>query len=187
MSNGAKEYRVLLNGESVPYYLERKAVKNINLRIQKDGRVTVSAGKRTPLNEIENFLRQKAGWILKYSAKMRASAEESFPKLRTKEELLAFAEACRLRHAADFGKAAFTVRKMRASWGRCHPASKRITLAEGLCYLPPSLAEYVVYHELCHFKVANHSALFYNVLARFVPDWKERRSILRRKYAGCLM
>lgn len=47
------------------YTLERKKVKNLNLRIRRDGSVYVSADKSVPLDYIENFLRSKSDFIFK--------------------------------------------------------------------------------------------------------------------------
>jgi len=47
---------VLLSGMPLAYTLERKNVKNLNLRIYPDGSVRVSANRRVPIREIEAFL-----------------------------------------------------------------------------------------------------------------------------------
>lgn len=47
------------------YTLERKKVKNLNLRIRRDGSVYVSANKSVTLDYIENFLRSKSDFIFK--------------------------------------------------------------------------------------------------------------------------
>lgn len=54
-----------LNGRGISYHLERKNVKNINLRIKADQSITVSASVRVSDNVIEEFLRAKAEYILR--------------------------------------------------------------------------------------------------------------------------
>lgn len=44
-------------------HLCRKRVKNINLRISRDGQVMVSAPRRVPLSYIDEFIRSKSTWI----------------------------------------------------------------------------------------------------------------------------
>lgn len=52
-------------GEDVIFYsLQRKKVKNINVRVTSEGRVLVSAPKRVPLSTVENFLSLKFDWLL---------------------------------------------------------------------------------------------------------------------------
>ena len=57
--------KIDLMGTSVLYELNRKKVKNINLRVRRDGTVAVSAHKRVPVGEIESFMRSRAGAILR--------------------------------------------------------------------------------------------------------------------------
>lgn len=48
--------RVMTPLGAIDYTLERKKVKNINLRVKHDGSVYVSASKRVPVREIEAFI-----------------------------------------------------------------------------------------------------------------------------------
>ena len=54
-----------LKGHEISYRLERKNVKNINLRIKADQSINVSASVRVSDNVIEEFLRAKAEYILR--------------------------------------------------------------------------------------------------------------------------
>lgn len=55
---------IMLGGREIPYTLERKNVKNVNLRIRSDGSVYVSASKKVAENKIEGFLSRKSHFIL---------------------------------------------------------------------------------------------------------------------------
>ena len=44
---------------------------------------------------------------------------------------------------------------------------------------PPEAIDYVVVHELAHLRYMNHGAEFYALIARYLPDWKARRALLR--------
>ena len=54
-----------LDGRKIEYDLQRKKVKNINLRIRPDMSVSVSANIAVPLGYIESFLRSKSDHILR--------------------------------------------------------------------------------------------------------------------------
>ena len=56
---------IRLEGRAVSYELERKRVKNINLRIRADGSVYVSAPRLTPQGEIERFIISKGEFVLR--------------------------------------------------------------------------------------------------------------------------
>ena len=75
------------------------------------------------------------------------------------------------------------------------PSSVKITSAEkrfgscssknGLCFswrllaYPTAAVEYVVVHELAHIKHHNHSAAFYALIEKYMPDYKERQRLLK--------
>lgn len=56
---------IVLDGKWVEYELQRKDVKNINLRIKADRTIFVSANPRVPDEIIEEFIRSKSDYILK--------------------------------------------------------------------------------------------------------------------------
>ena len=55
---------VLAEGQEISYVLERKQVKNLNLRIRKDGSVFVSANDAVSFDEVDEFVCNKASYIL---------------------------------------------------------------------------------------------------------------------------
>ena len=56
---------IVLGGKRTEYELQRKDVKNINLRIKADRTIFVSANPRVPDEVIEEFIRSKSDYILK--------------------------------------------------------------------------------------------------------------------------
>lgn len=71
-----------------------------------------------------------------------------------------------------------TLRQMTSKWGSCRPGTARLTLNLRLAAYAPALIEYVLVHELCHLRHADHSAAFYGELARWLPDWQARKKAL---------
>lgn len=58
------ERTVYVNGRAISYQLTQKPVKNLNLRIRKDGSVSVSANTLVPLSEIDAFVIAKGDYVL---------------------------------------------------------------------------------------------------------------------------
>ena len=69
-------------------------------------------------------------------------------------------------------------RKMTAKWGICRPKSAVVTLNKLLVLMPPVLSDYVIAHELAHFKHPDHSPAFWAHLASVMPDCNARRRSL---------
>lgn len=78
------------------------------------------------------------------------------------------------------------VRNMKSRWGTCIPSKNKIIINQSLVKTPICCVEYVVLHELSHFKHKNHSKEFYNFMTIFMPDWKERKKILDQNYCGVI-
>ena len=56
---------IVLNGKRIEYDLQRKDVKNINLRIKADRTIFLSANSRVSQEVIEEFIESKSEYILK--------------------------------------------------------------------------------------------------------------------------
>ena len=69
--NRKSERTVITEGQEIHYYLERKNVKNLNLRVRKDGSVYVSANESVPSKEIDDFVCSKASYIIRAVEKFK--------------------------------------------------------------------------------------------------------------------
>ena len=170
----------------VCYELTRKRVKNINLRIRRDGSVAVSAPRRTPLAQIDAFVAGRAAWIAEARTQvLAAEAEAARPCTVSREEALAlFTEISEavvplFAGVLDGRRPVLKVRQMKTRWGVCAPAKRQITLNLRLAEKPRAAVEYVVLHEYAHFVHPNHSPAFWAVVARVLPDYKARRALLK--------
>ncbi|MCD7822451.1 MAG: M48 family metallopeptidase [Oscillospiraceae bacterium] len=64
MTQASTLRRVIFDGNEITYQLERKPVKNVNLRIKKDGSVYASANERVPASVVDEFVISKGAYIL---------------------------------------------------------------------------------------------------------------------------
>ena len=98
-----------------------------------------------------------------YSRATRSILQDEFPALCKK---------------IGAGPKRVTVKDVSSIWGSCSPSGS-MTFSLRLAMLPPRLMEYVMIHELCHLFEMNHSPAFWSLVARYCPDWGERRKELR--------
>ena len=66
---------VTAEGREIHYCLERKTVKNLNLRVRKDGRVFVSANETVSCKEIDDFVCSKARYIVEAIERFKDMAQ----------------------------------------------------------------------------------------------------------------
>ena len=59
----AMKRTITYNGDKIEYELTVKAVKNINLRVKRDGSVQVSASRRTPVSQVDAFVIEQVPFI----------------------------------------------------------------------------------------------------------------------------
>lgn len=72
-----------------------------------------------------------------------------------------------------------SLRNQATRWGSC-TYSKKISLNIKLAFLPKTITEYVLIHELCHTKYLNHSEDFWNLVELFVPDYRRQILLLKK-------
>lgn len=179
-----QEETVVLSGINLT--LTRKKVKNINLRVRADGSVAISVPLRCPDAKIAEFVAQKRTWILAAQKKVLAEAPlHLVPCAVPREEALALFCAVSdeffplFAHVLTGEKPVIKVRDMKTRWGVCVPSKRQITFSLRLAEKPRAAIEYVVLHEYAHFVRADHSPMFWQVVAQFMPDYKARKKLLK--------
>jgi predicted metal-dependent hydrolase len=70
------------------------------------------------------------------------------------------------------------IRDQKTRWGACTP-SGTVTFNWRLVLAPPAVLDYVVAHELCHLRHANHGRRFWDLLSTVCPQFKAHRHWLR--------
>ena len=72
------------------------------------------------------------------------------------------------------------IKNLKATWGICS-SKKKISINQNLMAYSRHAIEYVCLHELCHLKYMNHSKQFWNMVAYYMPDYKEAKKELKEK------
>ncbi|MBQ5840867.1 MAG: M48 family metallopeptidase [Clostridia bacterium] len=166
------------------YTLIRSDRRTLALEITPTLEVLVRAPRRCSQQEIDRFVESHSRWLDKHLAiqKERQAAQQISP---AEEQWLRETAAEELpRRVAHY-----------AALMGLNPTSVKITSAQkrfgscnsrgGLCFsfrlmqYPDSAIDYVVVHELAHLRHMNHGKAFYTLVARYMPDYKERQALLK--------
>ncbi len=79
-----------------------------------------------------------------------------------------------------------TIRGQRTRWASCS-RSGAMSFNWRLLLAPESVLDYVVWHEVCHLEVMDHSPKFWALLAGRCPDHKDQARWLRRNGATLVL
>lgn len=176
--------KINLKEREIEYILQRKPVKNINLRIKRDGSISVSANRFVAQSTIESFIISKSDFILNAIKMFEKDAKKPLVKyFEEKEITTVVTEFCKKVYPYFKEKGIkypeIRFRRMVSQWGNCRSKDGILTFNTNLMYAPIECIEYVVLHEFTHFIEANHSPAFYRELEKVCPDWKNRRKQMK--------
>ena len=74
----------------------------------------------------------------------------------------------------------YKIKKMTSAWGIYHPRDNYITFNSLLIEKDIKCIEYVVLHELCHIFFQNHKKEFWNLVEKYMYDYKIYRKFLKQ-------
>lgn len=169
-----------------PYELIRSRRRTLALEITADCRVLVRAPLRLSKERIDAFVESHAAWIETHLERQRQRAL-SAPPPPTPVEIAALKAKAR---AVLPEKVAYWSERMglvptglkittaRKRYGSCS-GKNSLCFSCFLMNCPEEAVDLVVVHELCHIREKNHGPRFYALLERYLPDYKERKKLLR--------
>ena len=169
-----------------PYELIRSGRKTLALEITRDCRVLVRAPRRLSRERIDAFVAKHAAWIAAHLEQQRRRAALA-PPAPTAEEIAALKERARQllppkvalwSEKMGLRPAGVKITAARTRYGSCS-GKNSLCFSCFLVNCPEAAIDLVVVHELCHIRVKNHGPDFYALLERTLPDWRERKRLLR--------
>lgn len=166
-----------LDNQIIEYILIRKKIKNIYLNIKKN-KLFVKAHKKVPIIYIENLIKNKKDWILKKINENDIKVKKE--KLYSDEEFekIVFNYIKKYSELLGVYVNKLRIKQIKYAWGSC-TSNKNITINYELIKYEKNVIEYVVVHELCHLKYMNHSKKFWELVEKYIPDYKLLRKTLK--------
>ena len=67
----------------------------------------------------------------------------------------------------------FKIRDATTRYGSCMPSKKNVYFSSRLIMLPEDKVDAIIVHELCHMKFKYHNKDFYDLVQKYIPNYKE--------------
>ena len=166
------------------YKLIRSGRRTLAAEIVRGGEVIVRAPYRMPVEQIEAFL-------MKNSEKINAAVKRAQNKpaavllspketeeLRNKAKMIIPERVAYYAEIMGVKPESVKITSAEKRFGSCSDKG-RLCFSYNLMLYPEKAVDYVVVHELAHLTELNHSPAFWRIVEKYMPDYKERRAILR--------
>ena len=175
-----EKHKIEYNGEIISYELIRAKIKNLYIYI-KEGKVIVKAPMKLKEENIYKFVDKKAKWIYQNikKEKEKIKLEE---KIEQKDidrlELIVKNSIEKYSKLLKTKPNKVRIKDLKYAWGSCS-SNKNISINMKLANKNEKTIEYVVLHEMCHLKHMNHSKKFWNLVEKYMPEYKEHKKMLK--------
>ena len=166
------------------YTVKYSKRKTVSIQV-KDGAVIVHSPIGVSADRLSAMVNSHREWVEKQLARQEQK-KEKYPEPTPVEERKLRAEARVVLKAKldyfskimglKYGR--LTISGAKTRFGSCS-SKGNISFSFRLMRYPEEAIDYVVVHELAHLVEMNHSPRFYAVVARVLPDYKERRRLLK--------
>ena len=166
------------------FTLIRMRRKTLYIRIKDDLSVEVKVPARTPNSEVNAFVRRHEKWLKKHTERLKNKpklqlSDDEITKLKTEAYKYL---TDKTRYYSDIMKlypTSVKITEAKTRFGSCSPKNS-ICYSYRLMLYPEEAIDYVVVHELAHIKHKNHGTDFYKTIERYLPDYKERKKLLKQ-------
>ena len=156
----------------------------MGLEITGDCEIIVRAPIKMSDRAIAEFVSKYRGWIDKKLPEAEKRAKKSKAISEKEDELRRAAREVipplveRYSKLMGLKPASIKITSAEKRFGSCSGKNSLCFSWRLMAYPMPAI-EYVVVHELAHIKHHNHSAAFYKLIERYMPDYRDRRALLK--------
>jgi predicted metal-dependent hydrolase len=167
------------------YNIIRSDRKTLAIEITKDCTVLVRAPRHLSGRDIDSAVDRHRAWIESHMKKVKAAAEHrTEPDESEIDNYIKRTGEYIPGRVAYFGglmglkPSGITITGAVTRFGSCSPKN-RLCFSWRLMRYPDEAVDYVVVHELAHIVHKNHGKDFYALIASVMPDYKERKKLLK--------
>ena len=172
------KHKIEYNNETIPYELIKSKIKNMYIYI-KEGKVIVKAPIKIEEKKIHDFVNKKSKWIYNNIKKQNQKVEKKIEEQDiAKLEIIVKESIEKYSKLLKTSPQKVTIKNIKYAWGSCS-SKKNITINMKLAGQNPKSIEYVVLHEMCHLKHMDHSKKFWELVEKYMPEYKQYKKMLK--------
>lgn len=173
-----------IKDREIEYTVDYRKVKYIRYEF-RGGKLRLILPKRYDGN-IEECIHKKEKWIYdklveydEVNVKLEEQTRNIYLIQRTEKEFKNITNRFfeKYQNQLNVNVKRIQYRHMTTKWGSCSSLGN-VTLSKDLIYLPEDLIAYIIYHELAHLIILDHSDKFFNIIKKEFPDYKSYDSRL---------
>ena len=159
--------------------------KTISLSVDDDLNAVVRAPNGVTDKKINEFVNKNIAWLERAVERKKAQLEKNNLSEDEINSLIKMAKDIIPERVEYFSAlmnlypTGVKITKAKKRFGSCS-SKNSLCFSCFLMNYPLEAVDYVVVHELAHIKHHNHSKEFYNVIAHYMPDYKEREKLLKK-------
>ncbi|MBQ7124843.1 MAG: M48 family metallopeptidase [Clostridia bacterium] len=166
-----------------PYKIIRSKRRTVSIEITPAREAVVRAPILMPDIEIEASIGKHEKWIEKHLNQARPSLptdSETVEALRDEAKKIIPPKVEKFSSLMGLTPKSVKITSAKRSFGSCS-GKNSLCFSLYLLLQPEYAIDYVVVHELAHIKYKNHGKDFYLLIEKYLPDYKERISVLKGK------
>lgn len=159
--------------DGINYDIKYSKIKNIYIQV-KDKKVIVKAPKKVSKKYIEELIHNKSNWINK------KLSEVDKRKLYTDNDFKSLVDKyiTEISNITGLYPNKVRIKVIQYAWGTCS-SKKNITINYNLIKYSKEVIRYVILHEICHLKYMNHSKDFWDLVEKYMPEYKKIKKELK--------
>ncbi len=151
--------------------------KTLALEITKDLRVLVRMPRTCSMKRAEQFVRDHADWLERHLLTQQQRAQkydltdEQIELLRQRAGQVIPQRVAYYAQLTGLTPSAVHITSAKTRFGSCS-GKNSLNFSLYLMLYSQGAVDYVVLHEICHIVYKNHSKQFYNLIGRYMPEYR---------------
>lgn len=162
-STNHEDRHIDLKNKDYIYILNNKI--KIQYLYTDESNIKVELNEKKCIIQIPNSMKEDKDLVRKVQKKLEQK-ERVLAKIKINEAMNKYIRLTGL------SPISYSIRKFKSIWGNCS-SRKEIKINQNVIWYSQKEIEYVCLHEICHLKYMNHQKRFWNMVEKYMPDYKE--------------